>query len=206
MSAVNFIDYRLNPNYAYGFTGGPDWRTNRNPLRTTGVVNRDRKWLMPQHRYSANYALPMQEAFDELRAMTYVTCGGWLAFRFKDWDDYDVVDELIGTGDGTSNPMQLVKTYTKGPRSFTRIIRLPLNAVLRDEDNNTLSVTVDALSGQVVPASPWPSGKGIYWTGEFDVPVYFESDYNPITRRSPGTSSQRVVLVEEMAPLVAEEP
>lgn len=206
MSAVNFIDYRLNPDYAYGFTGGPDWRTIQNPMRTTGIVRRDRKWLMPQHRYSTSYALPREEAYQELRAMTYVACGAWLAFRFKDWDDFQCTNELIGTGDGTTNPLQLVKTYVKGPRAFTRYIRLPLSPVLRDQDDNVLAVTVDPLTGLAVPDSPWPSGKGIFWTGEFDVPTFFQDDYNPITRRGPGTSTQRMVLVEEMAPLVAIEP
>lgn len=206
MSSVNFIDYRLDPRYAYGFTGGPDWRTVQTPMRSTGIVRRDRKWMMPQHRYSASYALEADDAFAELRAMTYVTAGAWLAFRFKDWDDYQANRQLFGVGDGTDDPLQLVRSYTKGPRTFTRIIRLPLSPVIVDEDENVLSATVDPLSGLATPAAPWPSGKLLYWSGEYDVPVFFQEDYNPITRRSPGTSTQRVVLVEEMAPLVAEDP
>lgn len=209
MSQVNFVDYRISDGVSYGFEGGPDWRTIKTPMRTTGIVRRNRGWMMPQHRYTADYTKLHADAFDDLVSMTYVTCGAWLAFRFRDVttnNGFIAQDEVIGVGDGTDAPLQLVKTYIKGARHFTRIIRLPVNPVIRDEDDAIIPATVNPLTGIAIPTGTWPNGKVIRWSGEFDVPVSFQDDYNPISLDNPSLSSQRVVLIEEMAPLVALEP
>lgn len=209
MTQINFIDYRLDDKVSYGFSGGPEWRTLSAQLRTTGIDLRRKKWTMPRHKFTIDFTKLHEDAFEELVAMTYVACGSWLAFRFKDVttrNGYLAEDEPLGTGDGSSDPIQLVKTYVKGPRAFTRIIRLPLSPVIQDEDDNVIAATVDPLTGLATPVGTWPAGKALRWNGEFDVPVYFQDDYNPISLDGPSLSSQRVVLVEELAPLIAVEP
>lgn len=205
MSGENFINYRIDERVAYGFTGGPDWSTSRTPMRN-GIVRRNGNWDWPLHRYACDYALLADEVFEELRAMTYIARGGLYAFRFKDWDDYRAVHQPIGIGNGSSAPMQLAVQYTKGPVTFTRRIVLPLSPTVSDEDGAPVPVSVDPLTGLATPTGTWPTGKALFWDGEFDVPTYFERDFNPITRRSPNVSTQRLSLYEERAPLVAVPP
>lgn len=192
-----FIDTRLNSRYRYGFVGGPAWNT-LDIRMASGKSRRKKQWAMPHHRYTANYATLNEAEKNQLLHAFMVSGGAFAAFRFKDWNDYTAIDEVIGTGDGTSSPMQLVKTYVFGPSSFTRTITLPLNAVLRDEDGNTLTVTVDPLTGLVTPASPWPSSKDISWTGEFDVRVKFKDDFNPFTSVASNIRECMVELEEDV--------
>lgn len=177
---MSFIDARLNSRYRYGFVGGPNWNTMVTQLQSGR--NRKRKaWAMPHHKYTANYATFNEAEKAELLNAFMAAGGSFSSFRFKDWNDWQAFDQVIGTGDGTSTPMQLVKHYTFGPTTFTRTITLPLNVVVKDEDGNVLSVTVAPTTGLVTPSSPWPSGKDIIASFDFDVRVSFSQDFNPFT-------------------------
>ena len=187
-----FIDTRLNRHYLYGFRGGPMWNTRANELRS-GRQYRIKGWSMPKHRYSTDYALLSEEEKNDLLNAFMVTAGAFASFRFRDWNDYRAVSQTIGVGDGTSDPIQLVRNYTFGSTTFTRPIQLPLNPVIRDEDNNVISATVGPTTGMATPDSPWPSGKVLRWDGEFDVRVHFSQDFNPLTAAS---SSVRECMVE----------
>lgn len=177
---MSFIDARLNSRYRYGFVGGPNWNTLVTQLQSGR--NRKRKaWAMPHHKYTANYATLNAAEKDELLNAFMAAGGSFSSFRFKDWNDWQAFDQVIGEGDGTSDPMQLVKHYTFGPTTFTRTITLPLNTIVKDEDGNTLAVTVAPTTGLVTPDAPWPSGKDIIASFDFDVRASFSQDFNPFT-------------------------
>lgn len=193
-----FIDTRLNDRYRYGFVGGPAWNT-LDVRMASGRSRRKKLWSMPHHRYTANYATLNEAEKNDLLHAFMVSGGAFSAFRFKDWNDHTALNELIGVGDGTSTPMQLVKTYTFGPATFIRPITLPLGAVVRDSDGNTLTVTVNPLTGVVTPSSPWPNLKSIFWTGQFDVRVKFKDDFNPFTSAASNVRECVVELEEDLA-------
>ncbi|MFP5422469.1 MAG: DUF2460 domain-containing protein, partial [Gammaproteobacteria bacterium] len=83
--------------------------------------------------------------------------------------------ELIGTGTGVEQVLQLVKEYSFGPMSLTRIIRKPVAGSLTLYVSGApVAATVDYTTGQVTITAAL--GAPITWSGEFDVPVRFGSD------------------------------
>lgn len=192
-----FIDTRLNDHYRYGFVGGPRWNTLVVDI-ASGRNRRTKKWAMPHHEFTADYAaFNPQEKASLLNA--FMAAGGaFSAFRFKDWNDYQAVDQEIGVGDGTTNPMQLVRNYKFGPTTYTRAITLPLNAVIQDADNNVIAATVNPLTGMATPAAPWPA-KTLRWNGQFDVRARFAEDFNPFTAVSGQIGECTVRIVEDFA-------
>ena len=188
--------------FSHEFSGAPDWNTNFKML-ANGSSKRNGDWDLPHHKFTADYTMLSEDAKVELRQALYVTRGRLYSFRFIDPDDYDTDGpQVFGLGDGTSDPKQLIKTYTFGPVSYSRPIRLPLEAVVL-ADGEEIAVTIASLTGLATPSSPWPSGAELSWLGKFDVPVYFARDFNPIAMQGPNLQSTNVDLLEDVSRLVA---
>lgn len=191
-----FIDTRLNDRYLFGFTGGPAWSTLKVELQS-GRNRRKKLWSMPHHRYRTNYAALNDSERDGLLNAFMAAGGSYASFRFRDYNDFVAVDQLIGVGDGTSTPKQLVKNYQFGAALYTRPITLPMDVVIRDEDGNVVPATVNATTGMVTPTGIWPDGKALFWSGRFDVRVNFSADYNPFTAVATGVRECTVELDED---------
>lgn len=192
---MSFIDARLNTRYRFGFTGGPQFNTLKKEL-PNGRVRKNRQWLYPIGKWTTDYALLNSAEREAMRAAIWACGGGFSDFRFRDWDDYRAERQQFHVGDNTANPKQLLRNYSFGSVTFSRPISLPLNVRVYDQDNSTLTATVDPLTGFVTPGAPWPLGKAIFWDGEFDVRACFEEDYNPMTWDSGVTSSCPVSIIE----------
>ena len=118
--------------------------------------------------------------------------GSLYPFRFKDWSDYTVEDELFGTGDGSETEFQLVKTYdpsmillnSAGSLFYVRSIVMPVvSTVAIEVDGTPKVVTTDytiGAGGVITFTSPPANGKEITWTGEFDIPVRFDMEKLPV--------------------------
>ena len=110
-------------------------------------------------------------------------------FLFKDWSDYEVPNlQHFGDGDGTTVKFQLRKVYGDPalPPSewYERKITRPIASTVRvfttsDPVNGPYTriyPPIDEDTGVVTLASAIPVGTGIYWIGEFDIPVRFDVD------------------------------
>ncbi len=192
-----FINTRLSARAAYGFTGGPEWKTLVVPMMS-GRNNRRAEWSMPHHRYTADYTVLDPIAQNEILD-AFIVCRGQLHnFRYKDWNDYLATDQAMAVGDGTSTPRFLTKTYTFGGQSYVRTITLPVVSTLVITANGApIAVTFDADTGKVTPDAPWPNGQVIKASFEFDVRVRFGDDFVPFTRNSPRTATAEVSIVED---------
>lgn len=194
-----FIDARINQDKEFGFVGGPEFRTDIKRLQS-GRTKRHRMWDYPLHRYTADYA-----TFDQAERAAFlnwfmVAAGSWATFRFRDKNDYQAVDQVIGVGDGTNDPMQLVRNYEipgVAGMSLTRPITLPLNAVITDALDNVVPATVDPLTGLATPTGTWPMGQALKWNGEFDVRVCMAMDYNPLNKVEGDIDEVTIELVED---------
>lgn len=192
---MSFIDTRLNERYRYGFVGGPRWNTLVID-QANGRNRRLKKWSLPHHEFTADFATFTEAEKAQLLNAFMAAGGAFAAFRFRDWNDWLAVDQTIGTGDGTTNPIQLVRNYTFGSTTFSRPITLPLNAVILDADNEVVPATVNPTTGMVTPTSPWPA-KALRWNGQFDVRVRFAEDFNPFIAASEKVRECTVRLVED---------
>lgn len=172
------INERIDECVSQQFTGGPRFRTET--IRMDNAVQmRDRKWLYPIHEYQAEYMNFTPEARDEVIAMMHVAAGSWLDFRFKDWMDYQATLQPLSPQLGTSNPIQLTKTYTKGGQTSQRIVQAIVSATVF-ADGSPVAGTLDDELGLFTPDDDWDAAT-YTWSGDFDVWVHFVEDYNPFS-------------------------
>ncbi len=193
---MSFIEERLLDEMAYGFSGGPTWMTSVTQLRS-GIERRNQVRSRPMHRFSASFDSREKSVLDELIGAFNACAGSAYGFRFKDWMDYEALDESFATGTGAEQTVQIVKNYVFGPRSIAVPIRKPLNGVVVKADGVPIAATVSTITGMAAFIAPL--GSVVTWSGEFDRPVRFASDDFSGTIDTFGIHSIAVELVEDMS-------
>lgn len=171
-----FIDARLSDLVSFGFKSGPEYQTRVVPM-ANGTEARNGQWLYPRIRASARYMKFTQQSREELLSAFHVCRGRLHCLQFMDWTDYLARDELIEPSIGTSEPVQLTKTYTLGGQSMIRLIQCTNSSVTVKRNGAAVSGSIDRLTGKFTPAAPWEAGT-YTWTGVFYVWMRFDSDYN----------------------------
>lgn len=156
------------------------------PMFSTEVVKTDggwtitnSRWSYPLHEFEFNVTPGVvgETELDNFVDLFYA-CGGMAnTFKFRHWADYEGVNEAIGTGNGSSQTIQLIKNYTRGAVTRTRKITRPVSGsvvIYFNGVEQVAGVTVDYDTGEVT-CSP---GVGVAVTAdfEFDVPVRFADD------------------------------
>jgi len=173
---MSFIDYRLSRRVAYGFEGGPEWNTRIIEL-DNGMEVRNGQWAYPRHRYSAQHLHLDETARNAVIHAFHSARGRLYAFRFQDWNDYQAKNEILYVKPGTRASVQLTKTYRMGNVASVRPLRALVNAMVYNEQGHIIHGNLDRALGIFTPDNEW--GNGSYtWSGEFDVWVRFDSDYN----------------------------
>jgi uncharacterized protein (TIGR02217 family) len=164
----------LDERVAAGFRANPAWKTTI-VRAANGREVRNAAWsdALMQYRFDYNN-LPIADA-RALVAFFHGRRGRQRSFLLKAWDDYQITNELIGTGDGSETDFQLIKSYdTLNPWQRT----------IRHIKSGTLSVTVNgspvtpssSTSGLIVLPSPAGNGQAVRATCEYYVPVRFDVD------------------------------
>lgn len=178
-----FNETRLLDCVAYGSQFGQEFSTRIKTLRN-GVERRNVNWSMPLGRYTVVYQALKEADHIAVRGAHMACMGSAIAFRFKDWADYRASGEAIGIGTGAQQTLQLTKGYAFGPVTLQRIIKKPVaGTVTLLADGVAIAATVDYTTGQVTLTAD--ADAVITWSGEFDVPVRFESDrldVDPVAR------------------------
>lgn len=194
---MSFINSRLSTRVAYGFSGGPEWSTLV-VLYDNGREHRNAQWLYPRHRYSAQYMNFDREAQQEILAAFHAARGRLHCFRFKDHNDFQAVAEPQSPSIGTTSPLQIVKKYTFGGQSSTRLIQAiaPGTATLT-RDGVAVAGTWDYETGKFTPSTTWLPGSYAA-SFEFDVWVRFDSDFNAFTIGNVNAHTADIELVEVM--------
>lgn len=186
--------YRLPEGIEKGSRFGPSFK-NVIQEAISGNEQRFAQWTKCRGTGDLSYGL-MESAdpagdFAAILAMWRAHFGSLYPFRFKDWSDYTAEDELFGVGDDITLTFQLVKTYdpsqillnSAGSLFYVRTISLLATEPVIKVDGSTKTLTTDytiSSSGMVTFTSPPAVGKDVTWTGEFDVPVRFDTDSLPV--------------------------
>lgn len=191
---MSFLDARLDETVAYGFRTSCRFLTTVKELRS-GKDRRNAERLRPRYHAVAPYDAVGEEQFEALQA-AYVAClGRAYSFRFKDWSDYSLNNVEIGTADGTTDQqIQIVKPYSifragTAVRTVNRKIEKPVDSTVYNRANGyrenavalsvtandtPISFTVDYDTGIITLTGT--AGHVIRVTGEFDIPMRFDSD------------------------------
>lgn len=171
-----FIDAEIDICPGFGWVGGPVFTTRIIRLHN-GQERRNANAAYPSHQYT----LPIQnisgtEYLEKLKAAFMVARGQLYAFLAKDFNDYSLDNEAIGTGNGTVKVFQSVKSYFFGGQTFVRLITKPVSGLIVKVNGVVTAVTVNLMTGQITFASAPPPASLITISGEFRVPVRFNSD------------------------------
>lgn len=180
-----FHDVRFPERIALGATGGPLWSTN---VVTTagGHERRNQNWSASRGRWNVGSGLKTRHDLAALIAFFRARRGRAFAFRFKDWSDFAMPRQQIGTTDGTTATFQIVRTYASGPASQARVIQLPVAGTVRcwtDGIERTLGggatqFQVNTVTGVITLGTTLRSAVGHAAEAqcEFDVPARFDAD------------------------------
>lgn len=183
-----FINDTIDQCAAFGFTGGPVFRTNIAEMKSWRE-SRNADVDMARHMYSAPYLNIDDEGWREVRRMFFVCRGRLHSFRWRDPKDYQADRELFGIGDGTTSVFQLSALSEADGVTYSRLVQLPVDPVVY-VDEDVVSVTVDLQTGEVdFGGSPPAVGTALTWSGLFDVKVRFDQDELPFSldsRRGEG--------------------
>jgi uncharacterized protein (TIGR02217 family) len=173
---MTMIDARMSERAEAGFSVVLGSSTRVRDLKN-GYERRNANWTLKKRRFTAKYAGWTKEMRDDLLAQVWVADGMTYSFRFKDWSDYSVTAQSLGTAPSGSTAVQLVKTYTKGSTTKTRTITKPVASTVTVYQNGVAKAgTLDDTTGLFTPTTAWTGGAALTWTGNFDVCVRFATD------------------------------
>lgn len=179
---MGFINAVLDEAVDYGFAGGPRYLNELTDLEN-GYEYVDGAWNYPRHEYSAEFTR-IKKQDRNLFIEVFHACRGRLhAFKFKDWNDFEAIDEPLQVIPGTMQPVQLYKTYPFGQAYTIRPIQAVKFATVKTPGGSVVAGTLDTETGMFTPSSNWASGEHS-WSGEFYVWVRFDNDYNQMAINS----------------------
>jgi len=175
-----FDEVRLPDDIERGARGGPAFNTSIAQLQS-GFERRNINWTRERSRWNVGYGVQSKVGYTRILEFFKVRRGRGYGFRFKDWSDYQITEQSIGTGDASRVAFQIYKRYTSGPRSYDRPITkivagsytVKVNAVTQTE---TTHFTLNANTGVITFVTPPGSGLPVTISCEFDVPVRFDTD------------------------------
>jgi uncharacterized protein (TIGR02217 family) len=188
---MSFHDVRFPTAISRNAQGGPERRTDVVVLGS-GYEERNSRWADSRRSYNAGYGVKSLDDLHQIIAFFEERRGRLHAFRWRDPLDWkscapnatpSALDQVIGTGNGTTATFQLRKTYGSAFAPWARDIQKPVADTVRvavagtelaagtDFAIDTATGIVTFLAGHV-PAD----GQSITAGFEFDVPVRFDTD------------------------------
>jgi uncharacterized protein (TIGR02217 family) len=177
MSLPAVIQQRLDPHISYGFELGMEFLTTVDQLQSGREV-RNSEWVRGQHLYECTKILTPAEYRTIIKPMHAATRGARIAFRFKDWSDYQLTNAPLGNAAGGAQVLQLTRTLTWGGVDYQDIIEAPVSGtIVLSAAGVPIASTVDLVTGEISFTAT--AGQALTVTGEFDRWVRFEDDRLP---------------------------
>jgi uncharacterized protein (TIGR02217 family) len=180
MPLPSFHEVLFPEDISYGSSGGPAFNTTVIEL-TSGAEQRNINWSEVKATYDVSHGVKTRDQMDELLDFFYARRGKAYGFRFKDWADYTIEDQIIGIGDGTERSYQAKKTYEPDAGyAYERIIRKLVPGTVVVTVNNVVQnfgLGIDHNTGLINPNGIVPAGHIVKIKyAEFHVPVRFDID------------------------------
>lgn len=172
-----FHEIRFPDDISYGSNGGPEFSTDI-IITQGGFEQRNSNWANARAKYNVAHGVKTETQLAELIAFFRARKGRAHGFRFKDWTDYKVTGQVIGTGNGTQTQFQLIKNYTSS-NTETRTILKPVSGTVKIYVNavlQTSGVTMNTATGMITFSAAPAAATTISADAEFDVPVRFDTD------------------------------
>ncbi len=169
--------------------GGPERRTEIVTL-SSGHEQRNTRWADSRRTYNAGYGVKSLDDVQKVLAFFEQQRGRLYGFRWKDHADFKSCppskvpasdDQVLGSGDGTRQLFQLIKSYGNGSTEYRRTISRPVDGTVSVSiDGNiqadNIDYTMDMSTGVISFITAPPMNAVVTAGFEFDVPVRFGSD------------------------------
>ncbi|NLE03700.1 MAG: DUF2460 domain-containing protein, partial [Crenarchaeota archaeon] len=94
---MDFVEIRFPTTISYGASGGGIFSTDI-VTTYTGHEQRNINWDRAKASYAISLTNRTQGEVDEVIAFFYARRGRAIGFRFKDWMDFQVKNQIIGVG------------------------------------------------------------------------------------------------------------
>lgn len=177
-----YSENRFPPSLSYGSSGGPGFKTSIFTV-DSGVAHANSEWDRLRARYEVDFDSVPGADIELVESFFYGMRGKAVGFRFKDWNDYQIVSQNVVIGDGHSTSFQLFKRYRSGANVFDRFIKKPVrgsvSSLYLDGEEYVLNrdFYMNYSSGIITFQAAPPAGAvGNLEYCEFDVPVRFDTD------------------------------
>jgi len=196
---VSFHEVRFPADISFKARGGPEFRTDM-VLLSSGAEKRNIAWENARAIYELNYEDINKAQSSELLAFFRARRGKGYGFRFKDWNDFEAKQQIIGTGDGTTTQFQLVKDYGENDFKYQRKICKPVGSsvlLFVDSTQQSGNFSIDDNNGIITFSVPPESDTVISANFQFDVPVRFDTDIiNTQTEGFGKNTVNKIKLIE----------
>jgi uncharacterized protein (TIGR02217 family) len=203
-----FDEIELPLRVGFGSKGGPNFSTEIITV-DSGYERSNQNWAQARRVYDARTGVRSTADAATLLTFFHARAGRARGFRLKDWSDYSsaadnlstpsFTDQTIATGDGSTVVFQLVKNYSSGGMTHTRIITKPVSgSVIIGAGGTQMSSgwSVDSTTGLVTFATAPTAGQSITAGFLFDVPVRFDTDYLALSAENYVAYQADVPIVE----------
>lgn len=201
--SADFDEVRFPTDISEGAVGGPMYSTVVNEGRN-GSEARQSLWGAGRCRYDIGYSLRTKAVMQTVVAFFRARGGRRQGFRFKDWLDYTATDEAL-PNPYPATTIQLQKTYSSGSASEVRRIYKPVAGTVVLKMNGVVKAnpafwTIDTTTGVVTIVGAFGGGDVFTWTGEFDVPVRFDTDRMAVAQEAVQINNWDGVPLIEILP------
>lgn len=176
-----FDEVRLPIEVERGASGGPGFLTNIN-LLSSGREQRNSLWEYDRGRWDVGYGVQDREDALAVRNFFVARLGRARGFRFRDWSNYQALTQQPTSeeADGSEIEFQLHYRYLDvGGFYYEKPIYKPVPSTIRvyvDGAEVTTGWSVDQTTGRLSFLSAPEYGSDVTWTGDFDLPVRFDTD------------------------------
>ena len=208
---MTFHDTRLPEDVERGASGGPEFKTTILTL-SSGYEKRNIDWSATRGSWDVGYGIQNKVDFTAVLDFFHAREGMAHSFRFKDWGDFEMASQTIGTTDATTATFQIFKRYTSGGINFDKNLEKIVSAsatVLVNSVSQTVvydtapaagEVSINTLTGVLTLGSTHAAttGQDIDVLCEFDIAVRFDTDkfdINLLTFDAGGIASLPVIEV-----------
>lgn len=182
--AIEFDEVRFPEDVSYGSSGGPTFKTQVFESYR-GYEKRNIDWKSPIMEFNVAYGIKTTEQMHAVIDFFTARQGRLRGFRYKNWANYQVVNDNIAIGDGVNNRLPLIRTYgVAATQTYKRLykivqgtvtgVRIGASVLVEGVDYN-----IDYNSGEIIFKSNVAVGEGIpvkCSNLEFDEPVRFDVD------------------------------
>jgi uncharacterized protein (TIGR02217 family) len=178
-----FDEVQFPPNLALGATGGPKFKTSIVVL-AAGHEQRNSQWSIARGEWDVGHVPRSKADMETLIDFFVARAGQARGFRFKDWADYTMARQTIGTGtaEADETTWQIFKRYTSGSENYDRVltkivaasVSVWINSVAQTEG---VDFTLDYNTGIITTTSDVPDGHLVEVACEFDIPARFAMDH-----------------------------